>query len=123
MKRYGLLFSLLLLFLPVHAAKNQAVIFIDSSKVNQQALIGEINQMLFYSPTLRAKISINVFDINPDGPEFIGEIKYIHDRTGRAVAQYRPGPLPFLICQMGKKASSRGSLNTKEQLCMCTNHC
>lgn len=123
MMRLGVLFSLLWLLFPLHAAQQQAVIFIDSVQPNQPILIDEINQMLYLSPTLRSQMKIEVFDINPAGPAFIGEIKYIHDRTGQAVAKYRPGPLPYLICFNDNKAGSRGTLNNKEQLCLCSNHC
>ncbi len=118
--RLPLLITLSLLTLgPLRAEKQQAVIFIDSSAPAQTALIAEINQSLFYSPTLRSQVAVQVFDINPRGPAFNGELDFQRDTNGQAVSQYRPGRLPYLFCRKSGETVTQFTLRNKEQLCLC----
>jgi hypothetical protein len=112
------MFSLLTLC-PVRAEKQQAVIFINSSDPAQTALIVEINQSLFYSPTLRRQIAVQVFDINPRGPAFNGELDFQRDTQGQAVSQYRPGRLPYIFCRNDGETATQFTLRNKDQLCLC----
>ncbi|AIU86952.1 hypothetical protein BV921_04320 [Pectobacterium odoriferum] len=105
------------------AAQEKAVMFIDSSQPAQSQLVNTINQMLFYSPTLRERLAVEVFDINPREVNFSGELTYIPDRQGLGTARYRPEALPFLICLADGKETLRMSVKIKEQLCLCIQNC
>ncbi|MGQ8774465.1 hypothetical protein ACUTQ5_08555 [Serratia sp. NA_112.1] len=109
----------LLTLCPVRAEKQQAVIFIDSSDPAQTNLITEINQSLFYSPTLRRQVAVQVFDINPRGPAFSGELDFQRDGKGQAVGQFRPGKLPYLFCRNDGETTTQFTLRNKDQLCLC----
>ncbi|QKJ88635.1 hypothetical protein PMPD1_3721 [Paramixta manurensis] len=102
-------------------AATQATLFIDSAEPQQAALAAEINQALFYSPTLRAALTVTVFDINPNAHPFNGEVIYHIDSDGKAVAQYRPGRLPYLFCQADGKTRTHFTVSNKDQLCLCIN--
>lgn len=105
------------------AAHPQAVIFVDSSQPVQAGLVMDINRMLYFSPTLRNGISVQVFDINSKSEGFSGTINYTRDTSGKAVSQYRPEGLPYLICLNEKTEQLRVALENKEQLCLCLNKC
>jgi hypothetical protein len=114
----------ILLFFPwVLMAQPKALIFIDSGESEQASLAEAINEMLFYSPTLRSLIDIEIFDINSTGPGFSGGINYARDRGGNMISQYRPPALPFLICINEREEKLRMQLEQKEQLCLCTQGC
>lgn len=104
---------------PLSRAAAEAVLFIDSSQPDQARLLADINQALFYSPTLRASLSVTVYDINPRPQAFSGEITYRPDAGGSAVARYRPGPLPWLFCQTKGTIRNHLTVSNKEQLCLC----
>jgi len=116
------LFILIVFFFrpsPSFAGVAQATLFIDSADTYQSALVEEINQMLFYSPTLRAAIEIRIFDINPGSRAFNGEVIYQHDKEGKAVSQYRPGQLPYLFCLANGKTQTHFTLRNKDQIWSC----
>ncbi|MFI8416074.1 hypothetical protein ACQKDS_06365 [Serratia sp. NPDC078593] len=114
----------MLLLLPgLLAAQTRAVVFIDSSRPAQGQLVNAMNQMLFYSPALRARLAVEVFDINPHGAHFSGGLNYRPDRRGLGAARYRPEALPFLICLDDEKEILRMEINKKEQLCLCIHTC
>lgn len=104
-------------------AQPKAVIFIDSADTGQAILAESINEMLFYSPTLRSLLAVEIFDINVAAPSFGGGLYYGLDRSGNKVSQYRPAVLPFLICLDDQKEKLRLKLEQKEQLCLCTQGC
>lgn len=115
---------LMLLLLPgILTAQTRAVVFIDSSRPAQGQLVNAMNQMLFYSASLRAQLAVDVFDINPHGAPFSGGLHYVPDTHGQGAARYRPDALPFLICLEGKKEILRMEIEKKEQLCLCTHVC
>lgn len=101
----------------VTAAQAQATLFIDSSDPAQAALVSDINNALFYSPTLRQRVAVKVFDINPASQGFSGEVEYQADREGKAIARYRPGRLPYVFCQQAQKTIRQYTLSKKDQLC------
>ncbi|EMF04252.1 hypothetical protein F518_18468 [Serratia marcescens VGH107] len=109
----------LLALCPLRAEKQQAVIFIDSSDTAQTALIAEINHSLFYSPTLRSQVAVQVFDINPRGLAFSGELDFRRDAKGQAVSQYRPGQLPYVFCRNDREMITQFTLRNMDQLCLC----
>ena len=104
-------------------AQPKAVIFIDSADPGQAVLAESINEMLFYSPTLRSLLAVDIFDINVAAPGFGGGLHYARDCGGKSVSQYRPAVLPFLICFDDQKEKLRLKLEQKEQLCLCTQGC
>lgn len=113
-----------LLFCPwAVMAQPKAVVFIDSAEASQSRLAEAINEMLFYSPTLRSLLEVEIFDINSEGPGFSGGLNYVRDRGGNRVSQYRPPVLPFLICVDGREEKLRMQLEEKEQLCLCAQGC
>ncbi|MTH45582.1 hypothetical protein [Intestinirhabdus alba] len=114
---------LLLFWSQLLAAQSQAVIFIDSSQPLQARLVADVNKMLFFSPTLRADLSVQVFDINKQSFPFSGTLRYVRDSAGKAISQYRPQGLPYLICLNEKTEQLRIALKNKEQLCLCVKKC
>ena len=86
-------------------AQPKAVVFIDSAEASQSRLAEAINEMLFYSPTLRSLLEVEIFDINSEGPGFSGGLNYVRDRGGNRVSQYRPPVLPFLICNWKRRSN------------------
>ncbi|RWR03297.1 hypothetical protein ED28_03095 [[Pantoea] beijingensis] len=103
----------------LEASENHAIIFIDSSFANQAKLVEQINQSLFYSPTLRESLDVTVFDTNSQPMVFNGEINYVHDAQGKHIAQYRPTSLPALYCQSAGKVVLNLTLQEKDQICLC----
>ncbi|WP_159565997.1 hypothetical protein [Budvicia diplopodorum] len=97
-----------------------AVVFIDSDKVNQQSLIVEINQALYYSTTLSAQLEVSVIDVNPVGRVFNGTIDYRLDKTGEWVGKYLPGGLPYLVCLLGDKIIHKQGLYQASEIRECT---
>ncbi|QHM73470.1 hypothetical protein C7M51_03817 [Mixta intestinalis] len=79
--------------------------------------------MLYYSPTLRSKLQVELFDINPRGIAFSGNLIYKLDSNGQAVSRYRPDSLPYLICFNEEKERLRIVFAKKEQLCLCVENC
>lgn len=114
---------ILIFFSRALLAEEKIVIFIDSANNEQVSLIEDINKMLFYSPTLRSEVEINVFDINPVGKNFSGSLTYRRDEKGIAISHYRPDKLPLLICMEKKIETFRTELKSKAQLCLCTQKC
>ncbi|MFD1800830.1 hypothetical protein ACFSFZ_01255 [Mixta tenebrionis] len=115
---------LLLLLAPgLSLAQSRAVVFIDSEQAEQATLAEELNLMLYYSPTLRSKLQVELFDINPRGVAFSGNLVYQLDRNGQAVSRYRPDSLPYLICLDEDKERLRIVFAKKEQLCLCVQTC
>lgn len=114
---------ILLCWSSILAAKPQAVIFIDSSQPAQSRLVMDINSMLYFSPTLRNGLAVQVFDINNQSEGFSGAINYVRDTAGKAVSQYRPQRLPYLICLNEKTEQLRAAMENKEQLCLCLKKC
>nr|WP_244316879.1 hypothetical protein [Mixta theicola] len=114
---------LLLLAPGLSLAQSRAVVFIDSEQAEQATLAEELNLMLYYSPTLRSKLQVELFDINPRGVAFSGNLVYQLDRNGQAVSRYRPDSLPYLICLDEDKERLRIVFAKKEQLCLCVQTC
>ena len=102
---------------PLAAAR--AILFMDSFSVMQSQLVSEINLVYNYSPTLRSALSVTVYGINPYLEPFSGEIEYRSDAQGMAVAQYRPGPLTYIICKINNHFSNHFTMRHKEQLYLC----
>jgi len=100
------------------ASERQAIIFINSADHRQAVLIAEINQALFYSPTLRNFVKVKVFDINSDAHVFSGELDYQTDVGGKAVAEYRPGRLPYIFCKHAGGIETEFTLSNKDQICL-----
>lgn len=113
-----------LVFFPwVLMAQPKALVFLDSGDPDQARLAEAINEMLFFSPTFRSLIDIEIFDINGTGPSFSGGINYARDRGGNMLSRYRPPTLPFLICTNEREEKLRMQLEQKEQLCLCVQGC
>lgn len=86
-------------------------------------MVERINQSLFYSISLRNAINVQVFDINSKAHHFSGEIDYHKDEDGKAVAQYRPGQLPYVFCRFKGKTQSHFTVRYKDQICLCIENC
>lgn len=117
--RKGVVTLIFLLYTSLTQAADTAVIlFVDSAEPRQAELVEDINRALFYSAELREKLTVQVFDINPRARAFRGEIIYRKDLQGHAVAQYRPGDLPYVFCQFKGKTVNHFTVTSKEQLCL-----
>ncbi|WP_053007479.1 hypothetical protein [Pragia fontium] len=101
------------------ASDMNAVLFVDSALIQQQTLITEINEALYYSPTLQSQLHVQVIDINPDGHVFNGALDYSYDKSGEWVAKYRPGKLPYLVCLRGDKTTFRQELYQASEIREC----
>lgn len=112
-----LLWAGLLFCRAVPASDAQAILFIDSRDPAQAMLIAEINKALFYSPTLRQRVAVKVFDIHTASHGFAGEIEYQKDPEGKAIAHYRPGRLPYVFCLKAQQTIRQYTLSKKDQLC------
>ncbi|MFU9139086.1 hypothetical protein [Erwinia tasmaniensis] len=114
---------LLLIFPTLVFAQPHAVIFVDTAMEGHSLLIENLNQMLFYSPTLQSQLQVDIYDINPRAPAFRGGVHYHHDIDGQMLSRFRPTQLPCLICLNGEVESLRLPLINKEQLCLCLKSC
>ncbi len=106
----------------VGATTNHAVLFIDSARPEQAAMIEALNSAFFFSASLRAGLKVTAYDINTDTTHrgFSGDVDYRRDFDGKAVAQMRPGALPYLFCLRGGQRIVRQlTIGSQEEIKLC----
>ncbi|VFS61541.1 hypothetical protein [Leminorella grimontii] len=103
------------------AADPDALLFIDSSRIEQQLLVIEFDREMSYSPTLQQRLHVQVVDVNPDSRPFSGSLDYGRDLHGEWVARYRPGRLPYLVCFRKGKETHRQELHQSSEIRICIN--
>lgn len=103
------------------AADSDALLFIDSSRIEQQLMVVEIDRAMYYSSTLQERLHVQVVDVNPKSHPFNGSLDYGRDLHGEWVAKYRPGRLPYLVCFRKGKETHRQELNQSSGIRICIN--
>ncbi len=94
--------------------KVAVVVFINSAILQQNALLHEINQQIFYSKTLQNSMDVTVVDINPRAKVISTTINYVNDKKGIWLEKYRPVDIPAVYCQKGKKIMYRTMISAQE---------
>lgn len=102
-------------------ADPDALLFIDSSRIEQQLLVVEFDRAMSYSPTLQGQLHVQVVDVNSDSRPFNGSLDYSRDLQGEWVARYRPGRLPYLFCFRKGKETHRQELHQSSEIRICIN--